>query len=98
MAKQKVDSFQAVELQQLVGEYDDLDHLRVRARADLLTLESGPEDNPFRHARLRRVMVQYYQLEMPTNSRWELTPFRGPMEEVVAILVDEFGWTLEPVA
>lgn len=72
MAKQKVDSFQAVELQQLVGEYDDLDHLRVRARADLLTLESGPEDNPFRHARLRRVTVQYYQLEcrpIPAGNR-----------------------------
>jgi hypothetical protein len=73
-------------------------HLRVRRRADLLTIESGPTNNPHQHARFRRVTVQYWRLEMPNRSgKWDLTPFRGLLAEVQELLVDSFPWTIAPL-
>jgi hypothetical protein len=70
-------------------------HLRVRRRADVLTIESGPTDDPYPHARLRRVTVQYWRLEMPNSSgKWDLTPFRGLRADVQKLLVDSFPWTI----
>lgn len=74
-----------------------IDHLRVRRRADLLTLESGPADDPFAHARLRRVAVSLWRLEMPEGRGWAATPVRGQIDAVLTTLVEEFGWTLEPL-
>lgn len=74
-----------------------LKHLRVRRRGDLLTIVSGPEDDPIQHARLRRVTVQYWRLEMSARPKlWEPTPFRGLRDEVQQLLVDSFPWMLEP--
>ena len=75
-----------------------LTHLRVRHRGDLLTIESGGEADPIRHARLRHVTVHYWTLEVATHTgRWEPTPIRDTMDNVLAILVDSFGWTLTAV-
>ena len=75
-----------------------LTHLRVRARGDLLTIESGDETEPVRHARLRHVTVQYWTLDMATHTgRWESTPYRGVMDEILSLLVDTFGWVLAPI-
>lgn len=72
-----------------------LKHLRVRPRADVLAIESGPTKDPFAHARLRRETVHYWRLEMPTHSgRWERTPHRGLRDEIVTLLVEAYGWTL----
>lgn len=75
----------------------DLSHLRVRRRGDLLTLESGPAEGPRCHARLRHVTVHLWRLEMPTfSNRWELTPFRDQLKVLLQMLVDQFPWTLAP--
>jgi len=75
-----------------------LSHLRVRRRAALLTLESGPEYDRIPHARLRRVGAHQWQLEMATHSgRWQATPMRARLEEAVEMLIHEFGWTLQPI-
>lgn len=75
-----------------------LSHLRVRKHADLLVLESGPEDDPFHHARLRRVTKQYWSLEMPTPSgEWQRTPIRAARKEVLETLLESFPWTLQPL-
>ena len=42
-------------------------HLRARRRADLVTIESGPPADPYPHARLRRVSVHLWRLEMSTQ-------------------------------
>lgn len=77
--------------------YPDLGHLRVRRRGDLLTLESGPPEAPRRHARLRRVTVHLWLLEMPASSdRWNLTPFRDQLKALLVMLVHQFPWTLAP--
>lgn len=75
--------------------YPALSHLRVRRRGDLLTLESGPAEALRRHARLRRVTVHLWRLEMPTSSsRWDLTPFRDQLKILLEMLVEQFPWTL----
>lgn len=73
-----------------------LTHLHVRHRADLITIESGPEGGRSPHARLRRVGVHRWQLEMATHSgRWQSTPLRATLDELLDVLVDDFGWTLQ---
>lgn len=75
--------------------YPDLSHLRVRRRGDLLTLESGPQDDPQRHARLRRITVHLWRLEMPDSaSRWSPTPWRDQLKALLEMLVHQFPWTL----
>jgi hypothetical protein len=77
---------------------DGLDHLRVRRRGPLITIESGPQGDSHAHARLRRVTVQYFQVEMATHTgRWEPTPFRDTLDKVLPMLTDAFGWVLMPV-
>jgi hypothetical protein len=77
--------------------YSGLSHLRVRRRGDLLTLESGPLEAPRRHARLRRVTVHLWCLEMPASSnQWDLTPFRDQLKVLLEMLAEQFPWTLAP--
>ena len=77
--------------------YPGLNHLRVRRRGDLLLLESGSAEVLRRHARLRRVTVHLWRLEMPTSSsRWDLTPFRDQLKVLLEMLVEQFPWTLAP--
>jgi hypothetical protein len=75
--------------------FPELAHLRVRRRAALLTLESGDPSNPLPHARLRRLATKVWQLEMANHmGRWQPTPFHGPRDEILGVLVGNFGWTL----
>lgn len=77
----------------------DLAHIRVRKHGDLLAIESGPEDDPVHHARLRRTTKQWWTLEMATHTgRWERTPFRATRDELLEMLVTTFGWTLTDIA
>ena len=79
------------------AQYPSLSHLRVRRRGDLLTLESGPQNDPLRHARLRRVTVHLWRLEMPAApDRWNSTPFRDQLGALLEMLVQKFPWTLAP--
>ena len=74
-----------------------LTHLRVRRSGTLLVLESGPKTDAERHARFRRQSAQVWQLEMPYRSKWEVTPFRGRVDELLEILISTLPWTLAPV-
>jgi hypothetical protein len=81
------------------AQHDDLKHIRVRKRGELLIIESGPDDDPVHHARLRRTTKQYWTLEMATHTgRWERTPFRATRDEILDMLVSQFGWTLTDIA
>jgi hypothetical protein len=86
------------DVREFLARRKDLKHLRVRRRADLLTLESGPAGDPVRHARLRRVTVHYWTLECATHTgRWEKTGFRGPMAEMLEVLTSTIPWVLTPI-
>lgn len=87
------DDVQGVEA--VLRRFPELAHLRVRRRAALLTLESGDSSEPLPHARLRRVAAKAWQLEMANHmGRWQPTPFHGPRDELVEVLIGNFGWTL----
>ena len=95
--KPKVTAQDAVAARAYFADFEGLEHLRVRPRADLLIVESGPDDEPIPHARLRRVTAQTWQIEMATHTeRWENTHERGPLRLLLQALVDLYGWTLAP--
>lgn len=98
MAKKTADGLQADSLRQLLAARCDVSHLRVRAHGVLLVIESGPEDDPVRHARVRRMGAHIWRLEMPGRADgWETTPFRGQLEEMLTLLETDFPWTLARV-
>lgn len=84
--------------EQILRDHPEYSHLRVRARGDLVILESGSTDDPIPHVRFRRATMQWWYLEMPSHTgRWERTPFRASMRELFEIVQQQFGWTLEPL-
>lgn len=88
----------APHLRQRLGTYGHLGHVRVRARGAVLTLESGPEDDPVPHARFRRDTVHLWLLEMPMRgNRWDPTGMRDTIDDLLEALVTMFPWMLEPV-
>jgi len=88
----------ASSVRQQLHSYPGLQHLRVRARGETLFLESGPDDDPFVHARLRRLSATLWTLEMPSrNGRWETTGVRATVDNVIVVLTEQFSWTLEEV-
>jgi len=75
-----------------------LPHLRARKYRELVIIESGPKNDPIAHARLRRDTIQYWRLEIATHTgRWEPTGFRGPLKDLLDLLVTAFPWTVAPV-
>lgn len=70
-------------------------HLRARKYGQLVIIESGPDDNPILHARLRRDTVHLWRLEMATHTgRWEKTGFRDLMGNLLDLMTTMFPWTL----
>lgn len=76
-----------------------LKHLRARRRADSIILESGSSGAVSSHARLRRVSVHRWTLDMPNHlGRWEPTPYEAALEALLTQLVRDFPWALAPVS
>ncbi len=95
MPRFRAELYDAASAEAVLAQYPDLSHLRVRRRGDLLTLESGSAEDPRRHARLRRVIVHLWLLEMPAASgRWDPTPFRDQLKALLDMLIQSFPWTL----
>ncbi len=87
----------ADDVREFLASIKGLNHLRVRRRADLLNVESGPQDDPIRHMRLRRVSVHLWRVECATHTgRWEKTPFRGLMKDILPAIASAFPWVLAP--
>lgn len=97
MPRYQAEASDAHTVEVFFAKYPGLSHLWVRRRGDLLTLESGPRNDPHRHARLRRVTVHLWRLEMPAvPGRWNSTPFRDQLGVLLEMLVQKFPWTLAP--
>lgn len=73
------------------------DHLRARRRGDKLTIESGSTRGAVPHARLKRVAVHLWIIQMPAGRSWQPTPFRGRLPEMLSILLEELSPWLAPV-
>jgi hypothetical protein len=96
-AARLADDFHVAVVRECLEDHDGLEHLRARRRADLITLESGPKDDPIPHARLRRVAAQTWTVECAThNGRWERTGIRGPLADMIELLVSTLPWIVAP--
>lgn len=85
------------DLEEMLEEHPGLAHIRVRKRADTLTLVSGPKDDPVVHARFRRETKAIWSLDMPTHMGvWQPTPFEGSLEELFDTVIHTFPWTVAP--
>jgi hypothetical protein len=92
------DKDDADDLLELLHTHRELKHLRVRHRGPVLTIESGAKTDPASHARLRRATKQLWTLEIATHmGTWQHTGQRGPMRELVGMLLQQFPWVLAPV-
>jgi hypothetical protein len=97
MAKFPATEFEVAAVERWLRQRAATQHVRVRKHADTLVLESGPRDDPFPHARLRRVSVHLWTLEMPSGKRWQPSGDRGQKEALLELLVQQYSWMLTPV-
>ena len=97
MPSLRAESYDAEALQEQLHRHG-YNHLEVRCRGAVLTIESGPPDDRFPHARVRRDTVHLWLLEMPNRrGRWDRTPFRATLDELVQLLITDFQWMLADV-
>ena len=75
----------------------NLKHLRARKHGAAVVVESGPDERPWKHFRIRRDTVHLWRLDMARGERWEKTPLRGTLEELIDMVIDQFPWTLTDV-
>jgi hypothetical protein len=88
----------AEDLRDLIATIDGCEHLRVRARADLLTLDSGEPKRAISHVRFRKISAKTWSLECATHTaRWEPTPFTGSLKKLLDLLMTTLPWTIAPI-
>lgn len=98
MAKFKAEAHDAEYARKLLQVVHGLRHLRTRSRSDTITIESGPDDDPVAHARVRRVGVHLWALEIADHrGRWEPTNVRTKLDIALTVLAKDFGWVLTPI-
>lgn len=97
-AKYKAEPHHASRVEQLLHEAGAT-HLRARNYGATVIVQSGPTEDPVKHLRLRRDTVHLWVLEPAGHGgRWEKTPFRGNIQEMVSVAVDTFPWILTEIA
>ena len=97
-AKPKAEPHHASQVETLLHKAG-ADHIRARQYGATVIAESGPQDDPVRHFRLRRETVHLWSLDMAGRGGcWERTPFRDNLDELVTQVLEQFSWTLTPIA
>lgn len=77
---------------------EGLGHLRARKRGRVVTVESGPPGDAVPHVRFRRDTVHLWLLEMPLRGgKWDRTPYRDQLGNLMAMVQEQFPWTLAPI-
>lgn len=72
-----------------------VEHVRARKYGATVIVESGPDDDPVKHVRLRRDTVHLWLLDVADHrGRWERTPFRENLDDLVSMVVEQFPWAL----
>lgn len=97
-AKRSAEPHHADQVEELLHDRG-VDHVRARKYGAAVIVESGPDDEPVKHFRLRRDTVHLWLLDMADHrGRWERTPFREGLDDLVSIVVEQFPSTLTPRA
>lgn len=98
MATSRKSETERLVAEQILRSHPEFKHLRARAQGDLVVIESGPVDDPIPHLRFRRATVQWWYLEVPTHTgKWERTPYRDSIRQLLELVQAQFAWTLEPL-
>ena len=85
----------AQEVLALLRAHEGLEHLDVEVRGDAVIVFSTEEGEKVRRARFTWLGAGHYGLSLTRHTgRWEPTPFRGPLPEVVELLVTQLGFHL----
>lgn len=70
-------------------------HLRARKYGSAVIVESGPERDAIKHVRVRRDTVHLWLLDVADHrGKWDRTPLRAPLDDLLAELIDSFPWVL----
>lgn len=94
MAPPAAESYHATAVQERLRKHG-FAHLRARKYGATVIVESGASTNAFKHFRLRRDTVHLWRLDMAGHAqRWEKTPFRAQLGELVGLVIENFPWTL----
>ena len=97
MHKPKASDFDLDRLQDMLERQDGLGHLTVRKYGAHLILESEGQDGSRKHARFTAVSRQYWTIGFPDHrGRWEKTPYRGTLREMLDLTMTAFPWMLVP--
>lgn len=74
-------------------------HLRARKRGPAVIVESGPKKGAIKHIRVRRDTVHLWLVDIANHrGKWERTPFRGLLDEVLGLVAETFPWVLSDVS
>lgn len=73
-----------------------LKHLRCRARAGAIVVESGPVKDVLAHVRLRKLTATSWAVdEFHHTGRWAALPIKAPLSDALAAIAADFSWTLD---
>lgn len=73
-----------------------LKHLRCRARAGAIVVESGPAKDALAHIRLRKLAATSWAVdEFHHSGRWAALPIKAPISDALAAVADDFSWILD---
>lgn len=95
MPKPRVDLFDVSKIEELLRERD-LAHLTARKHGTKLILESGPDDDRVPHARFTKDTVHLWLLDVHAGRKWERTPYRARLDQLLDLIDDAFPWLLMP--
>ncbi len=98
MPKLAADQAHADDTAAQLHEHAGLQHLRVRKHGAAIIIESGPQDDPVRHARVVRESATLWDLEIADHrGRWESSGLRATRSELIDTLIQNFGWVLTDI-
>jgi hypothetical protein len=72
-----------------------LNHLKVTARGESIVIYSEYNEKKENRCRFTHLSDQTYLLGVANhNGKWEITPFEGAIDELLDIVINQFGWVL----
>jgi hypothetical protein len=94
MPARPVENYHCTEVEEFLHGHG-FDHLRARKYGSTVIVESGPKGDAIKHVRLRRDTVHLWLLDVADHrGKWEPTPMRAPLDDLLADLVGSFPWAL----
>lgn len=74
-----------------------LDHLWITRKHNIITVMSGPKDDPILHVCFVRLSLWEWALQVADwQGEWETTEFKGRLLDLVEMVVKEMGWLVTP--